>query len=181
MIRYGCSMMIGLAIALTGISAQAGERLMHPKSAYNLAWIKSHSRSCKQADLPGIWRLITYDAPYRFKNAHAPYLQPHQLFQFTSDGGMKSAHSPVPLREDPTRVFAGIPQDITYTFDRDGLLKVQGYRTAETKETWRCVAIMRDRHDREHHFVMKRGDILMTLLGTNGHIVFMRQLRKDPA
>ncbi len=181
MIRYGSAMVMILLTGFTGISVEAGERSMYPKSAFNFTWIKSHSRPCKPVDLLGTWRLLTYDSPYRFKNPRAPYLQPHQLFQFTSDGGMKSAHSPVPIQEDPAQVFARIPSDMAFSLDRQGLVSVQAHGTAETKEMWQCVAITRDRHDGEHHPAMKRGDILMKLVGANGETMFMRQLRKDPA
>ena len=181
MSRYACAIVVLFVTVLPGFSVKAGEPSKHPKSAYNLAWIKSHSRPCRPADLPGIWRLLNYDSPYRFKHPHAPYLQPHQLFQFTSDGGMKSVHSSLPIRENPAHVFQGSHTDMAYSLEPYGLLLVQAHGMAGTKERWQCVAIMRDRHDGERHPAMKRGDILMRLIGTHGQILFVRQLRKEPA
>lgn len=181
MCRYGCAIVVGFLLMSAGFAVEAGERSLRPRSAYNLAWIKSHSRPCESADLPGIWRLLTYDSPYRFKHPHAPYLHPHQLFQFARDGGMKSVHSSLPIRDNPARVFQGSPSDMAYSLEPRGLLLVQVHGTAQTKEKWQCVAIIRDHRDGERHPAMKRGDILMKLIGTHGQILFVRQLRKEPA
>ncbi len=181
MLRYAYAIVMVFVTISAGSTAEAGEHSMRLKSAYNLTWIKSHSRPCEPADLPGIWRLLTYDSPRRFKNPHAPYLQPHQLFQFTSNGGMRSVHSSIPIRDNPVQVFQGSPSDMAYSLEPHGLLLVQAHGTAETKESWQCVAIMHDRYDGQRHPAMKRGDILMKLIGTRGQILFVRQLRKEPA
>jgi hypothetical protein len=140
-----------------------------------------YSRLCQTQDLPGTWRLMKFDSRYQFKNPRAPYLLPHQLFHFSKDGGLKSAHSVRPIEEDPHKVFARIPLAITYTLAQHGVVSVKAKGTAETMETWRCVTITQDRNDKDRRSAMKRGDIVMTLVGKHGQTIFMRQLRKDAA
>ncbi len=138
-------------------------------------------RLCQPQDLPGTWRLVKFDSQYQFKDPLAPYLLPHQLFHFSKGGGLKSAHSVRPIEEDPQKVFARIPLAITYTLARNGVVSVKAKGTAETMETWQCVSITQDRNDEDRRFAMKRGDIVMTLVGKHGQTIFMRQLRKGAA
>ena len=58
---------------------------------------KPYSRFCKASDLVGTWRLVKFSSPYQFKDPQAPFLMPYQMFQFSKDGTMKSAHSGVPF------------------------------------------------------------------------------------
>ncbi len=137
------------------------------------------SRFCKAHDLVGTWHLVKYTTPYEFKNPNAPYLLPYQVFQFTADGNMKSAHSPKPFRESPDKIFQEIPAVVTYGFARDGLMTVRTKGAAAAAETWHCVTIIQDWNDQEHQVFMKRGDLVMTLMGKKGQPVFVRQLRKS--
>lgn len=141
----------------------------------------SYSRVCRTQDLPGTWRLVKFDSQYQSKDPRAPYLLPHQLFHFSKSGGLKSAYSARPIEEDPHKMFARIPLAITYALARNGVVSVKAKGTAKTMETWQCVTITQDRNDDDRRFAMKRGDIVMTLVGKHGHTIFMRQLRKDAA
>ena len=78
-------------------------------------------------------------------------------------------------------MFARIPLVITYTLGRNGVVSVKAKGTAEAMETWQCVTITQDRNDEDRRFAMKRGDIVMTLVGKHGQIIYMRQLRKGAA
>jgi len=158
----------GASHALVGALRSAAEEL-------------PYSRLCQPQDLPGTWRLVKFDSHYQFKDPRAPYLLPHQLFQFSKSGGLKSAHSARPIEEEPQKVFARIPLAITYTLARNGMVSVKAKGTAEAKETWQCVTITQDRNDEDRRFAMKRGDIVMTLVGKHGQTIFMRQLRKGAA
>ncbi len=140
---------------------------------------KPFSRFCKARDLVGTWRLVKYTTPYEFKDPNAPYLLPYQVFQFTADGSMKSAHSPKPFQENPGNLFQAIPAVVTYGLERDGMVTVRAKGAATAAETWHCVAIIRDRKDEQHQVFMKRGDLVMTLMGKNGQPLFVRQLRKS--
>lgn len=141
----------------------------------------TYSRACQAQDLPGTWRLVKFDSQYQPKNPRAPYLLPHQLFHFSKGGGLKSAHSARPIEEESQKVFARIPLANTYTLAPNGMVMVKAKGTMHARETWQCVTITQDRTDDDRRFAMKRGDIVMTLVGKHGHTIFMRQLRKDAA
>lgn len=173
--------LLAMVLCAVGVSAtvEAGERAVAKASGQAQTVVeKPYSRFCKAGDLVGTWRLVKFDSQYQFKDPHAPYLMPHQLFSFSKDGVMKSAHSPQPFRDQPARVLEAIPSAVNYSFEREGMvaLKAKGMPTAA--ETWHCVAITEDRNDVQRRVTMKRGDLVMTLVGQNGQPVFIRQLRK---
>ena len=170
-----------LVAALFAASPQSGASNGPVGSVRPAAEDLSYSRFCQSQDLPGTWRLVKFDSQYQFKDSRAPYLLPHQLFHFAKGGGLKSVHSARPIEEAPHKVFARIPLVITYTLGRNGLVSVKAKGTAEAMETWQCVSITQDRDDEDRRFAMKRGDIVMTLVGKHGQIIFMRQLRKGAA
>lgn len=160
---------------------EAADSSLRMRSIAPPAWNPSISRSCTPADLLGTWRLVKYASPYRFKDPRAAYLLPHQLFQFSPDGGMKSAHSALPITEQPDLVFSRIPRAISYAVEPDSLVTVQAPEAGGAKETWQCVAIVRDASLQEPRLKMKRGDVVLTLVGKQGQPIFVRLLRKAPA
>lgn len=139
---------------------------------------KPYSRFCKPGDLIGTWRLVKFSTPHEFKDPQAPYLLPHQMFQFLKDGTMKSAHSPIPLPDDPTKVFQAIASESTYSFTKAGQVTLKGKTAEAGAETWHCVTITEDRKIEAQQVFMKRGDVVMTLIGKKGEPAFTRQLRK---
>jgi hypothetical protein len=173
-------MMILVAVLFT-VLPDAGASNTPIGTGRHAAENMSYSRLCQPQDLPGTWRLVKFDSQYQSKNPRSPYLLPHQLFHFSKGGGLKSAHSARPIVENPDKMFARIPLAITYELARNGMVSVKAKGTAKEKERWQCVAITQDRNNDDRHFAMKRGDIVMTLVGKHGHIIFMRQLRKDAA
>jgi hypothetical protein len=168
-----------VGVLLIPAFAGAGESRATKPATGRAAAGNPFSRFCKAHDLVGTWHLVKYTTPYEFKDPNAPYLLPYQVFQFTADGNMKSAHSPKPFRENPGKMFQAIPAVVTYGFERDGLVTVRAKGAAAAAETWHCVAITQDRNDEEHQVFMKRGDLVMTLVGKNGQPLFVRQLRKS--
>ncbi|OLC43146.1 MAG: hypothetical protein AUG11_03890 [Nitrospirae bacterium 13_1_20CM_2_62_14] len=142
---------------------------------------KAYSRFCKPSDLVGTWRLVKFSTPHEFKDPHAPYLLPHQMFQFLKDGTMKSAHSAIPLPDDPTKVFQAIASESTYSFVKAGQVTMKAKGPEAGEETWHCVTITEDRKIEARQVFMKRGDLVMTLIGMNGEPAFTRQLRKGGA
>ena len=104
-----------------------------------------------------------------------------QMFQFLKDGTMKSAHSAIPLPDDPTKVFQAIASESTYSFGKAGLVTMKAKGPEAGEETWHCVTITEDRKIEARQVFMKRGDLVMTLIGMNGEPAFTRQLRKGGA
>jgi hypothetical protein len=139
---------------------------------------KPFSRFCKAQDVVGTWKLVKYSSQFEFKNPNAPFLMPHQVFHFSDRGSMKSAFSAKPFAGDTKKVFQQVPDEVTYAFEREGMMTVKAKSAPANQETWHCVAITADKKDEVHQAVMKKGDVVMTLVGKNGQPVFVRQLRK---
>ena len=167
--RLACLVLVMSVLGLA-LSARAAEKAAKP-----------YSRFCKQSDVIGTWHLVKFSTPYQFKDPQAPYLLPHQLFQFAKDGSMKSAHSAAPFQDDPGKVFKGIPVGATFAFEKEGLVTLKAKGATVGSETWHCVTITQDKKDDEHQVHMKRGDLVMTLIGKKGEPAFTRQLRKGAA
>lgn len=91
---------------------------------------------------------------------------------------MKSAHSAIPLPDDPTKVFQAIASESTYSFTKTGQVTLKGKTAEIASETWHCVTITEDRKIEAQQVFMKRGDVVMTLIGKKGEPAFTRQLRK---
>lgn len=139
---------------------------------------KPSSRFCKPRDLVGTWRVVKWTSEFQFKDSNAPYLLPHQLFQFSADGSMKSAHSANPIAGDPKKVLQAMPAVVTYSFNQDGMVTVKAKDPAGASETWHCVSMTRDRADDQQKAFLKKGDIVMTLVGKSGQPLYARQMRK---
>lgn len=139
---------------------------------------EKRTRICADTDLLGNWRLVTFDSSYRFRNPQAPYLFPHQVFQYSPRGGLKSAHSLRPIPNEPERVFDSIPSGITYRVEQGGLVVLKANGHDEVVETWACRVVTQDYEERKRGPSMQPGDLVMTLLGANGQVLFVRHLRK---
>ncbi len=139
------------------------------------------SRACAGHDLLGNWQLVAFDSSYRFRNPQAPYLFPHQVFQYSNQGGAKSAHSRRPIIEQPDQLFEAVPMDMTYRVEGAGriVLKTKGHN--EVVETWSCTVVTQDREAMGDGTDLQRGDLVMTLMGSNGQALFVRYLRKSAA
>jgi hypothetical protein len=58
------------------------------------------------------------------------------------------------------------------------MVTVKAKDPAGASETWHCVSMTRDRADDQQKAFLKKGDIVMTLVGTNGQPFYARQMRK---
>ena len=148
-----------------------------PESGYAVA-DKPSSRFCKPQDLVGTWRVVKWTSEFQFKDPNAPYLLPHQLFHFSADGSMKSAHSAKPFDGDPKKMLKAMSAVVTYSFNHDGMVTIKAKSSPGASETWHCVSMTQDRADERQNAFLKRGDIVMTLVGKNGQPLYARQMRK---
>lgn len=135
-------------------------------------------RACTVKDVVGTWSLVKWNAPVHFNNPHAPYVMPHQIFQFGEDGGMKSAHSEKAFESSPAKVLQNVPSVVSYQVGSNGLMTVQAKERPEASETWECNAVTQNVDDQKRQVHLKRGDVVMTLLGKDGQPLYVRQLRK---
>jgi hypothetical protein len=140
----------------------------------------SATRSCRRVDLLGTWQLVTYSTRFRAKDPTAPYLYPHQLFQFSVDGSMKSAHSPKAFVGSPGHILGQVPSVLRYEMDPDypGRVTVKASGPRAAAETWQCLAITSEHKDPSGPASVGTGDLVMTLVGKNGEPLFVRYLRK---
>ena len=148
-----------------------------PESGYAAA-DKLPSRFCKPQDLVGTWRVVKWISEFQFKDPNAPYLLPHQLFHFSADGSMKSAHSAKAFDGDPKKMFQAMSAVVAYSFNQDGMITIKAKGSPGASETWHCVSMTQDRADDRQKAFLKKGDIVMTLVGKNGQPLYARQMRK---
>ena len=139
---------------------------------------KSIVRTCTAKDLVGSWSLVKWNAPVHFNNPHAPYVMPHQVFQFGEDGGLKSAHSEEAFDVSPAKVLQRVPSVVNYRVGSNGVVTVQAKERPEASETWECHTVVDNVDDQKRQVHLKRGDVVMTLLGKDGQPLYVRQLRK---
>jgi hypothetical protein len=178
---------LGILIVVAWVSVtawglvEAKDRSVAKSLARTGPVIGGYARPCRGGDLPGNWRLVTFDSPYRFRNPQAPYLLPHQVFHYSNQGGTKSAHSLRPILALSDKIFETIPLEMTYRVRRGGLVVLKKHGHEETVESWTCTVITEDHDEAGGRIFVKRGDLLMTLRGTEGQALFVRHLRKDAA
>ncbi|MBX3369485.1 MAG: hypothetical protein KF793_03765 [Nitrospira sp.] len=170
------------SIMLASVSAEAKDR-PHAKSLTRPALTvpASSLRSCTGEDLPGTWNLVTFNSSYGFKNPQAPYLFPYQVFHYSREQGAKSAHSRTPILESSERVFEGVPLDLTYQVEPGGRVVLKTKEQGAVVEVWSCSVVGHDPRAKDDRTALRRGDVVMTLLGSHGQPLFVRHLRKSPA
>ncbi len=172
-------LMLATGGASLAASVEAADRL--PVRALSKAYSmpqSSAARSCTSDDLLGNWQLVGFDSPYRFRDPRAPYLLPYQVFQYASNGGIKSAHSSKPIIGEAERLFEAIPQAMSYRVQLGGIVTLSKAGQEGTVETWRCTTVTEDRTDLRRQMSFQQGDLVMTLTGRQGQTLFVRHLRK---
>ena len=177
----GMLLVMGCWIVMGGWPAEAKD---HPiaKSLIKTRSLQAGSiRTCTGQDVLGNWELVRFDSSYRFRNPQAPYLFPHQVFQYSTQGGVKSAHSLRPIFGRPDALFATVPLEMIYHVERRGrvILKTRGHD--EPVETWSCEVVTQDHAAAGRGSAMQHGDLILTLLGSGGQPLFVRHLRKSAA
>ena len=170
------------SITLAFLSAEAKDR-PHAKSLTRPALTvpASSLRSCTGEDLPGTWNLVTFNSSYGFKNPQAPYLFPYQVFHYSREQGAKSAHSRTQILERAERVFEGVPLDLSYQVEQGGRVLLKSRSQDAVVEVWSCSIVGQDSRPKDDGTALRRGDLVMTLLGSHGQALFVRHLRKDAA
>lgn len=183
MARWQWALLIaGCVTMIAGGLAEAKDR-PHAKSLMppGLTVPASSLRSCSDEDVFGTWSLVTFDSSYRFKKPQAPYLFPYQVFQYSPEHGAKSAHSRTPLLDNPNRVFEGVPLHLVYQVEQGGRVVLRTKGQEAVVEVWSCSVVGQDSRAKDEHTALRRGDLVMTLLGSHGQALFVRHLRKSPA
>jgi hypothetical protein len=139
------------------------------------------ARACSSEDLLGSWDLVKYDSSYRFKNQRAPYLFPHQVFQYSLQGSAKSLHSLRPILGQSDALFSTVPVGLLYQVKKDGRVSLITRGHVNSVETWACEVVTQGRPMNEQAGAEGRGNLIMTLIGSEGQPLFVRHLRKRAA
>ncbi len=168
------------------VSAGQGwaEPVVPRSKAYVGAWLprveRAASRPCGPIDLIGTWQLVGYGSPRQLNRTDAPYAFPYQVFRFAEDGTLQSAHSRTAFRETPEQVFTRLPTVLSYEMHpmQTGVVVVKRPDVDEAAETWFCRTLTIDQIDLTHRTLLRRGDVVLTLVGKSGAPLFTRHLRK---
>jgi hypothetical protein len=181
MVRYLWIMLLFVAILHLAAPVAAGDRLQTRALGKTLLTPQAGiSRSCTEEDVAGNWHLIGFDSRYRFRDPHAAYLFPYQIFQYSKEGGVKSVHSTKPITEPTNETFNAIPPAMSYRLQLGGIMRLSKQGQEGVVETWRCVVLTEGYDPSVRQRSLQRGDLMMTLLGRDGQRLFIRHLRKLP-
>lgn len=175
---------MGLALVVLWSGYTLAEPAVHQSKLYmgaSLSRVESSgSRVCGPSDMVGTWQLVGYGSRRDLTRRDAPYAYPYQVFRFGHDGTMQSAHSRTAFLETPAQILARVPADLQYEMvaNRQGLLTVTPRGAEEPAETWYCRTLTVDQIDLARRTVLRRGDVVLTLVGKAGAPLFTRHLRK---
>ena len=74
-----------------------------------------------------------------------------------------------------------MPLDLTYQVEPGGRVVLKAKGQAAVVEVWSCSVVGEDSRAKIDGTALRRGDLVMTLLGSHGQTLFVRHLRKTPA
>lgn len=164
-----------LLVIACGPSVQAAENLP-----------AKPGRPCKASDLVGTWQLKTLVAQARL-NKKDPFVWDHQRVRFTADGGTAQIVSEKPLDQDPAALkrFAESLTVSTYAVDERGILSVSKLESPDP-ENCLCViatadpspAALAKLKPEQLARAPKKGDLLLTYLGSNRKPLLTKVFRK---
>lgn len=139
-----------------------------------------YHRACTARDIVGTWEVVKWRALVTFgeKDKRSSYFHPHQLYQFTADGTLKSMTSTKPFDSGSSRALDRVPTVISYHFPSAGQLETKRTDLASHRERWVCHFVTKHVDDASHQVHLRQGDVVMTLLDRSGKPLFIRQLRR---
>ncbi|GKS60351.1 hypothetical protein YTPLAS18_38780 [Nitrospira sp.] len=175
---------VGLALVSVWSGYTLAEPVVRQSTLYRGAALphveSSGSRLCRPSDMVGTWQLVGYGSRRDLTRTDAPYAYPYQVFRFGHEGTMQSAHSRTAFLETPAQILARVPTDLRYEMaaNSQGLLTVTPRGAEEPAETWYCRTLTVDQIDLARRMLLRRGDVVLTLVGKSGAPLFTRHLRK---
>lgn len=164
-----------VAVGLTcWLATESSVVLAKPPSA------NGYHRPCTASDIVGTWEVTKWRALVTFdeKDKNSPYFHPHQLYQFTEDGALKSMTSTKAFHGDSSDTFGRIPKVISYRFSSNGRLEATRTDLPGHKELWICHFVTTHVKDASRQVDLRKGDVVMTLLDRQGAPLYIRQLRR---
>jgi len=129
----------------------------------------------KQEELIGYWKMEKWPTPDVIKVN--PWPQPYQWFAFYEDGRMLSMMNSTDgnyTSSDLEEIFSSLPKQKSPKYELKGLfLIVENPNIKDYQEMWGMNLFNRDVGD-----VLKKGDLVMSLAGSDGAPVYYRLLRR---
>ena len=144
----------------------------------------SYSRLCEECDLRGIWRVVKWIPYMEIKGAdwrRAMFLR-NQWFEFDGAGHLKTLASNKKMKlKNVVARLSQAPWGVKINFTRRGFCVISSEMDKFPDAVWRCAVITRDIVLAKRKYNLRKGDIVMTLLGDDENILYFRLLRKvDP-
>ena len=141
----------------------------------------SYSRLCEERDLRGLWRVVKWIPYMEIKGADwrkAKFLR-NQWFEFNGDGHLKTLASNKKMKlENVVTHLAKAPWGVKIKFARRGFCEISSEAEKFPDSIWRCAVITRDIVLAKRKYDLRKGDVVMTLLGDDESILYFRLLRK---
>ena len=141
----------------------------------------SYSRLCEERDLRGLWKVVKWIPYMEIKGAdwrRAMFLR-NQWFEFDGDGHLKTLASNKKMKlENVVKHLTKAPWGVKIKFTRRGFCEISSEAEKFPDSIWRCAVITRDIVLAKRKYDLRKGDVVMTLLGDDESILYFRLLRK---
>ena len=141
----------------------------------------AYSRLCEERDLRGLWRVVKW-MPYmdvRGTDWRLPMFLRHQWMEFDGNGHLRTVAANKKMDDaEAEKLLRKAPWKLSITFERLGFCMISSEKERYPGAVWRCALITKDIKARATKLNLKKGDVVMTLLGDDENIQYFRQLRK---
>ncbi|NOY75573.1 MAG: hypothetical protein GXP32_07250 [Kiritimatiellaeota bacterium] len=181
--RYYFSLSLAFLVGISSIVSSGGD---HRETVLTLKPLNSgaaYSRLCAERDLRGLWSVVKWSPYMRVKGAdwrESLFLR-HQWFEFDGDGHLKTVASNKKMNRDTVvKLLGKTPWGVDISFKRDGFCEISSESKKYPGSVWRCALITRDIKIQSRKLDLRKGDVIMTLLGDDENILYFRQMRKRP-
>lgn len=139
----------------------------------------SYHRACLAADLVGLWKVVQWTTYIDKANLNS-YGHPHQWYWFSADGALRSMTSTKPNENvgEIAETLGKLPAVISYSCAEGGKVATTRKDSPNGSELWAAFVVTQDKAEAARNVDLKRGDVVMTLLGKEGRPLYVRQMRK---
>lgn len=139
----------------------------------------SYERPCTGGDLPGLWKVVRWSSSLDRDDLNS-YAAPYQWYLFGRDGTLRSVTSNRPSDDVATirTTLESLPVTVHYTCSSSGEVRTTRKGEPGAGETWQADYVMYDTVDSSGTIHFHAGDIVMSLLGRDGQVIYKRQMRQ---
>ena len=141
----------------------------------------AYSRLCEERDLRGLWRVVKWTPYMEVKGAdwRLPMFLRHQWMEFDGSGHLRTVAANKKISDgEAEKLLRKALWKLTITFKRLGFCVISSEKARYPGAVWRCALITKEIKSSPTKLDLKKGDVVMTLLGDDENILYFRQLRK---